>query len=203
MDIKGKKIGIALTGSFCTYEKMFKELEKLSETGADIYPIMSKSSQTIKSRFGKPDSFKVKIKQITGKEPITSIEKAEPLGPSSLLDILAIIPCTGNTAAKLANGITDTAVLMAAKAHVRNNKPLVLSISTNDGLGMNLKNIGLLCNSKNIYFVPFGQDDCIKKPNSLVAHTELLIPTLELALEHKQYQPILRDYNTSKEILNG
>jgi dipicolinate synthase subunit B len=194
MDIKGKKIGIALTGSFCTYEKMFKELEKLAESGADIYPIMSKSSQTIKSRFGKPDAFITKIKQITGKDPITTIEKAEPIGPSSLLDILAIIPCTGNTAAKLANGITDTPVLMAAKAHVRNNKPLVLSIATNDGLGMNLKNIGLLCNSKNIYFVPFGQDDYDKKPNSLVAHTQLLIPTLELALEHRQYQPILKEW---------
>jgi dipicolinate synthase subunit B len=195
MDIKGKKVGIALTGSFCTYEKMFDELAKLSEQGADIYPIMSKSAQTIKSRFGKPDSFISRIKQITGKEPITTIEGAETIGPKSLLDILVIIPCTGNTAAKLANGITDTPVLMAAKAHVRNNKPLVLSISTNDGLGMNLKNIGLLCNSKNIYFVPFGQDDYNKKPNSLVAHTKLLIPTLEAALEHKQYQPILKDYN--------
>jgi dipicolinate synthase subunit B len=195
MDIKGKKIGIALTGSFCTYEKMFKELERLSEAGADIYPIMSKSSQTIKSRFGKPDAFISKIKQITGKEPITTIEKAEPIGPNALLDILAIIPCTGNTAAKLANGITDTPVLMAAKAHIRNNKPLVLSIATNDGLGMNLKNIGLLCNSKNVYFVPFGQDDCNKKPNSLIAHTELLIPTLEMALEQKQYQPILKEWN--------
>lgn len=195
MDIKGKKVGIALTGSFCTYEKMFDELAKLSEQGADIYPIMSKSAQTIKSRFGKPDSFISRIKQITGKEPITTIEGAEPIGPKSLLDILVIIPCTGNTAAKLANGITDTPVLMASKAHVRNNKPLVLSISTNDGLGMNLKNIGLLCNSKNIYFVPFGQDDYNKKPNSLVAHTKLLIPTLEAALEHKQYQPILKDYN--------
>jgi dipicolinate synthase subunit B len=174
---------------------MFDELAKLSEQGADIYPIMSKSAQTIKSRFGKPDSFISRIKQITGKEPITTIEGAEPIGPKSLLDILVIIPCTGNTAAKLANGITDTPVLMAAKAHVRNNKPLVLSISTNDGLGMNLKNIGLLCNSKNIYFVPFGQDDYNKKPNSLVAHTKLLIPTLEAALEHKQYQPVLKDYN--------
>jgi dipicolinate synthase subunit B len=194
MDIKGKKIGVALTGSFCTYEKMFKELERLSEAGADIYPIMSKTSQTIKSRFGKPDAFISKIKQITGKDPITTIETAEPIGPNSLLDILAIIPCTGNTAAKLANGITDTPVLMAAKAHIRNNKPLVLSIATNDGLGMNLKNIGLLCNSKNIYFIPFGQDDCVNKPNSLIAHTEFLIPTLEMALEQKQYQPILKEW---------
>lgn len=194
MDIKGKKIGIALTGSFCTFEKMFTQLQKLSDAGADIYPIMSDASQTIESRFGKPDTYIAKIKEITGKDPIVSIPGAEPIGPKAYLDILAILPCTGNTAAKLANGITDTPVLMAAKAHMRNNKPLVISISTNDGLGMNLKNIGLLCNTKNIYFVPFGQDNYQTKPNSLVAHTELLIPTLEMALEHRQYQPILKDY---------
>lgn len=194
MDIKGKKIGIALTGSFCTFEKMFQELQKLKDAGADIYPIMSDASQTIESRFGKPDTYITRIKEITGKDPIMSIPGAEPIGPKAYLDALAILPCTGNTAAKLANGITDTPVLMAAKAHMRNNKPLVISISTNDGLGMNLKNIGLLCNSKNIYFVPFGQDNYQTKPNSLVAHVELLIPTLEMALEHKQYQPILKDY---------
>jgi len=194
MDIKGKKIGIALTGSFCTFEKMFQELQKLKDAGADIYPIMSDASQTIESRFGKPDTYITRIKEITGKDPIMSIPGAEPIGPKAYLDALAILPCTGNTAAKLANGITDTPVLMAAKAHMRNNKPLIISISTNDGLGMNLKNIGLLCNSKNIYFVPFGQDNYQTKPNSLVAHVELLIPTLEMALEHKQYQPILKDY---------
>lgn len=194
MDIKGKKIGIALTGSFCTFEKMFTELQKLADAGADVYPIMSDASQTIESRFGKPDTYIMKIKEITGKEPITSIPAAEPIGPKAYLDVLAILPCTGNTAAKLANGITDTPVLMAAKAHMRNSKPLVISISTNDGLGMNLKNIGLLCNSKNIYFVPFGQDNYRTKPNSLVAHADLLIPTIEMALEHRQYQPILKDY---------
>ncbi|MFG6367440.1 MAG: dipicolinate synthase subunit B [Lachnospiraceae bacterium] len=194
MDIKGKKIGIALTGSFCTFEKMFQQLQELNDVGADIYPIMSDASQTIESRFGKPDTYITRIKEITGKDPIISITGAEPIGPKAYLDALAILPCTGNTAAKLANGITDTPVLMAAKAHMRNNKPLVISISTNDGLGMNLKNIGLLCNSKNIYFVPFGQDNYQAKPNSLVAHVELLIPTLEMALEHKQYQPILKDY---------
>ena len=194
MDIKGKKIGIALTGSFCTFEKMFTELQKLKDAGADIYPILSDASQTIESRFGTPDAYVTKVKEITGKDPIVSIPGAEPIGPKAYLDALAILPCTGNTAAKLANGITDTPVLMAAKAHMRNNKPLVISISTNDGLGMNLKNIGLLCNSKNIYFVPFGQDNYKTKPNSLVAHVELLIPTLEMALEHRQYQQILKDY---------
>ena len=195
MKLKGKKIGAALTGSFCTFEKMFVELQHLVDAGADVYPIMSDSSQSIESRFGTPDTYFKKIKEITGKEPIVSIESAEPIGPKGFLDVLAIIPCTGNTAAKLANGITDTPVLMAAKAHMRNNKPLVISISTNDGLGMNLKNIGLLCNSKNIYFVPFGQDNYERKPNSLVAHVELLIPTIEMALAHKQYQPMLIDYH--------
>lgn len=194
MDIKGKKVGIALTGSFCTFEKTFHELQKLANIGADIYPIMSDASQTIESRFGKPDIYIKRLKEITGKDPIISIPEAETIGPKAFLDILAILPCTGNTAAKLANGITDSPVLMAAKAHIRNNKPLVISISTNDGLGMNLKNIGTLCNTKNIFFVPFGQDDYIKKPNSLVAHIELLIPTLELALENKQYQPLIKDY---------
>ncbi len=194
MNLEGKKIGVAFTGSFCTFEKAFTELQKLKDVGADIYPILSNASQSITSRFGSPAVYMEKIKDISGREPIVCIEGAEPIGPKAYLDILVILPCTGNTAAKLANGITDTPVLMAAKAHLRNNKPLVISISTNDGLGMNLKNIGLLCNTKHIYFVPFGQDNYEKKPNSLVAHTELLIPTLEMALEHKQYQPMLRDY---------
>lgn len=195
MNLKGKKIGVALTGSFCTFEKVFLELQKLKSTDAELYPIFSNASQTIESRFGTPELYQQKVTEITGKEPIFSIEAAEPIGPGGYLDILVILPCTGNTAAKLANGITDTPVLMAAKAHMRNNKPLVISISTNDGLGMNMKNIGLLLNTKNIYFVPFGQDNWVKKPNSLVARTELLIPTLEAALEGKQYQPLLLSYD--------
>ena len=198
MKLENKKIGIAFTGSFCTFEKAFTELRKLKKAGADLYPIMSPASLTITSRFGTPDEYSEQIRQITGHDIIRQIEEAEPIGPKSFLDALVILPCTGNTAAKLANGITDTAVLMAAKAHLRTNKPLVIAISTNDGLGMNLKNIGLLCNSKNIYFVPFGQDNYEKKPNSLMAHMELLLPTLELALEHKQYQPILLDHIREK-----
>ena len=194
MELNGKNVGIALTGSFCTYEKTFRILEDLKAAGANLYPILSDAAQQISSRFGTPDYYLDKIQKITGREPILTIETAEPIGPSSFLDILAIVPCTGNTAAKLAGGITDSPVLMAAKAHLRVNKPLVIAISTNDGLGMNLKNIGLLFNSKNIYFVPFGQDNWEKKPNSLVAHMELLRPTLELALEHRQYQPVLISY---------
>lgn len=194
MNLRGKKIGIAVTGSFCTFEKAFAELQKLRDAGGELYPIFSESAQSISSRFGAPAAFMAQIECIAGREPLLTIEAAEPIGPSGFLDILVIFPCTGNTAAKLANGITDTPVLMAAKAHLRNSKPLVISISTNDGLGMNMKNIGLLLNSKNIYFVPFGQDNCKTKPHSLVAHTELLLPTLEAALEGKQYQPLLLSY---------
>lgn len=194
MELKGKKIGVALTGSFCTFSRIFEELEKLTATGAEVYTIFSNASQQISSRFGTPEEFMKKAEEITGRKPICAIEEAEPIGPQAYLDILVIFPCTGNTAAKLANGITDTPVLMGAKAHLRNNKPLVISISTNDALGMNMKNIGLLLNAKNIYFVPFGQDNPVKKANSLIAHTEQLIPTLEAALEGRQYQPILQAF---------
>ena len=196
MNLKDKKIGIGLTGSFCTFEKTFRVLADLSQTGADLYPILSNASQKISCRFGTPKDYLEQITALTGKSPITTIEDAEPIGPSSCLDLFAIIPCTGNTAAKLANGITDSPVLMAAKAHLRNNKPLVIAISTNDGLGMNLKNIGILFSSKNIYFVPFGQDNWQKKPGSLVAHMQLLKPTLEQALEYRQYQPVLLPFET-------
>ena len=192
MSLKGKKIGVAFTGSFCTYKNVFIELQKLADEGAEIQTIFSDSSQQINSRFGSPEEFIEKARTITGISPILTISQAEPIGPKSLLDILVILPCTGNTIAKLANGITDTPVLMAAKAHLRNDKPLLLSISTNDALGMNMKNIGLLLNAKNIYFVPFGQDSPDKKPNSMIAHTELLIPSLEAALLKKQYQPVIQ-----------
>ncbi|MDE5778137.1 MAG: dipicolinate synthase subunit B [Lachnospiraceae bacterium] len=194
MEIKGKKVGVAFTGSFCTFEKIFIELKKLVETGADVYTIFSDSSQKIASRFGAPEEFLKKAEEITGRAPILTIGDAEPIGPKGYLDVLVIFPCTGNTVAKLANGITDTPVLMAAKAHMRNNKPLVISISTNDALGMNMKNIGLLLNAKNVYFVPFGQDNPVKKTNSLIAHTDRLIPTLEDALDGVQIQPVLETW---------
>jgi len=192
MEIKGKKVGVALTGSFCTFEKIFVELERLVAAGADVYTIFSDASQKIASRFGNPEEFLQKAEDITGRKPILTIGEAEPIGPKGYLDVLVVFPCTGNTVAKLANGITDTPVLMAAKAHLRNNKPLVISLSTNDALGMNMKNIGLLLNAKNIYFVPFGQDNPIKKTNSLIAHTDRLVPTLELALDGVQLQPVLQ-----------
>ena len=191
MKLKGKKVGVALTGSFCTYEKAFVQLRKLKEEGAELVTIFSNASQTTDSRFGSPEDFMKKAEEITGSRPMLTISEAEPIGPKSLLDLLIILPCTGNTAAKLANGITDSPVLMAAKAHLRNEKPLLISISTNDALGMNMKNIGILLNVKHIFFVPFGQDDPEKKPNSMIARTEMLIPAAEAALEEQQYQPVI------------
>lgn len=191
MKLKGKQIGIAFTGSFCTYEKVFPQIEQLIAEGAEVYTIFSDNSQVTNSRFGKAEEFMEKAEAMTGRAPIRTINQAEPIGPKAYLDVLAVCPCSGNTIAKLANGITDTPVLMAAKAHLRNEKPLLLSVSTNDALGMNMKNIGLLLNSKNIYFVPFGQDDPVKKPNSMVADTNQLVPALEAALEKKQMQPII------------
>ncbi|HJD28687.1 MAG TPA: dipicolinate synthase subunit B [Candidatus Blautia avicola] len=192
MKLKGKKIGVALTGSFCTYEKAFVQLRKLKKEGAEIVTIFSNASQTIDSRFGSPEDFMRKAEEITGSRPLLTISQAEPIGPKSLLDLLIILPCTGNTVAKLANGITDSPVLMAAKAHLRNEKPLLISISTNDALGMNMKNIGILLNVKHIFFVPFVQDAPEKKPNSMIARTEMLIPAAEAALEERQYQPVIQ-----------
>ena len=192
MSLSGKKIGIAFTGSFCTYARIFEELKALQKEGAVIQTIFSNSAQRIASRFGTAESFLKKAEEITGIPPILTIKDAEPIGPKSLLDLLVIFPCTGNTLAKLANGITDTPVLMAAKAHLRNDKPLLLSVSTNDALGLNMKNIGLLINAKNIFFIPFGQDNPVKKPTSLISHPELLIPSIESALNKQQIQPLIK-----------
>jgi len=192
MSLNGKKIGIAFTGSFCTYEKVFEELKKLTEEGAIVQTVFSNASQTLDSRFGKAEDFIKKAEEITGQKPILTIPQAEPIGPKSLLDILVLFPCTGNTIAKLANGITDSAVLMAAKAHLRNERPLIISISTNDAMGINFRNLGMLFNMKNIYFVPFGQDDFNKKHNSLIAHVSLIPDTIEEALKGRQIQPVIK-----------
>lgn len=192
MSLSGKKIGIAFTGSFCTYARIFEALEALQKEGAVIQTIFSDSAQSIDSRFGTAESFLKRAEEITGFPPILTIKDTEPIGPKSLLDLLVIFPCTGNTLAKLANGITDTPVLMAAKAHLRNDKPLLLSVSTNDALGLNMKNIGLLINAKNIFFIPFGQDNPIKKPTSLISHPELLLPSIESALNKQQIQPLIK-----------
>lgn len=191
MKLAGLKIGIAFTGSFCTFRAAIEELKALKEEGANLYPILSFQSQNIDSRFGNAEDFRADIEEICENRAMDSIETAEPIGPKGFLDLLIIMPCTGNTIAKLACGITDSPVLMAAKAHLRNEKPLLLSISTNDALSMNFKNIGLLMNIKNIYFVPFGQDAPDKKHSSMIAHLDRLIPAAEAALEGKQLQPVL------------
>ncbi len=191
-DFSNINIGIGLTGSFCTYDNIFKALENLTKTQANITAIFSNQAATTDSRFGKSATFLQRAKEITHKNPITTIPEAEPIGPKGLLDLLIIAPCTGNTLSKLANGISDTPVLMAAKAHLRNNRPLVIFLSTNDALGMNLKNIGILLNTKNIYFVPFGQDNYVSKPNSMIAHMDLIEDTIAMALKGKQIQPVIK-----------
>ncbi len=191
MDFSNYHIGFGITGSFCTFAKARREVVRLKEMGAQITPIFSYETQRCDTRFGSAKEFVEGICGITESEGIRTIVQAEPIGPNSFLDVMVIAPCTGNTAAKLCNGIVDTPVLMAAKAHMRNNKPLVIAISTNDALGMNFKNIGELMNIKNIYFVPFGQDNYKSKANSMVAHLELLPDTIEYALKGKQLQPVI------------
>ena len=191
MTLSGKKIGVALTGSYCTFDTVFPQIERLVQENNEVTTIFSDRSQVTDTRFGKADDFLIKAKTITGKDPILTIVDAEKIGPKSLFDIVIIAPCTGNTLAKLANAITDSPVLMAAKSQLRNNKPLVLAIATNDALSNNLKNIGLLLGAKNIYFVPFGQDNYQSKPYSMVAHFDYMLPTLEEALDGRQLQPIV------------
>lgn len=189
--LKGIKIGFALCGSYCTYDKVIPAIQTLIDEGAEIFPIMSNNASSTDTRFGKAEEHKEKIEKMTGKKILTSIVEAEPLGPNNLIDILVIAPCTGNTLAKLANAITDTPVLMAAKALLRNEKPVVLAVATNDGLGLNMKNIGILMNSKNIFFVPMGQDNSEKKPNSIMSDMNLILNTVEQALQKKQVQPVI------------
>ncbi len=191
MKLSECNIGFAITGSFCTFDKIKSQIKVLKDEGADVTPIFSFNAHNMDTRFAKAKDFLDEVKTITGKEGMSTIQQAEAIGPNKLFDVLVIAPCTGNTMAKLANGITDTPVLMAAKAHLRNNRPLVISISTNDALGINLQNIGKLMIMKNIYFVPFGQDDYIKKPNSMIADVEKIKDTVEAAMEKEQIQPVI------------
>lgn len=184
-------LGFAITGSFCTFEKIKKQIELLRDEVASITPIFSQHAYELDTRFAEAKSFVKEIETITGKSAIHTIQGAEPVGPKKLFDALVIAPCTGNTAAKLANGITDTPVLMAAKSHLRNGRPVIIAISTNDALGINLQNIGKLMVMKHIYFVPFGQDDAAKKPNSCVADMTKIAETVEYALAKEQIQPVL------------
>lgn len=195
MRLKDKKIGVALTGSHCTMEKVMIEIERLVlEEGADVCAIISNSLETTDTRFGTAFHWKDTLEKITGKQVITTIVGAEPIGPKNLLDALVIAPCTGNTMAKLAHGITDSPVLMAAKAVLRNQKPVIIGVSTNDGLGFGAYNLGILLNTKNIYLVPFGQDNPLGKNNSLVAHMHKIADTVVESLQGRQIQPLLIQY---------
>lgn len=195
MLLNGVKVGFAITGSFCTFAKIIPQIEKIVNEGAEVFPIVSESVDEFDTRFGKADDFKNKLELLTGKKPINTIVDAEPIGPKALLDILVIAPCTGNTIAKIANAVTDGPVTMSCKAHLRNMRPVVIAVSTNDGLGANAKNIGTLLNMKNIYMVPFGQDDPIKKCTSLVADFDQIISTILAALNNNQVQPVLLQKN--------
>lgn len=191
MNLKGIKIGFCLTGSFCTFKKTIEQMKVLAKEEAVIIPIMSYSAYNLDTKFGKAEDFRNKIEHITGNKIIHTIQEAEPIGPKKLTDIMLIAPCSGNTIAKLSNGITDGPHLMAAKSHLRNNNPIVIAISTNDALSGSAENIGRLLNRKNYYFVPLRQDNPITKPRSLVFDPTYIKKTIEYALERKQIQPIL------------
>ena len=184
------RVGLALTGSFCTFERTMVAAEELSKS-YELVPIMSETAASTDTRFGKAEDFKARLRAISGGDIVSTIAGAEPLGPKGLVDVPLIAPCTGNTLAKLANGVNDTAVTMAAKALLRNGKPVILAVSTNDGLSAAAENIGKLLARENIYFVPFGQDAPEAKPRSLVADYGRIAETIEAALEGRQAQPIL------------
>ena len=190
--LKDVKVGLGITGSFCNFTKIKPQVDMLKKAGVSkIIPIVSYSVLEETTKFSSPNEIKELLEKETGEEIVDTITKAEPIGPKDMVDIIVVAPCTGNTLAKLANGITDTPVLMAVKAHIRNNKPVVLGISTNDALGTNGQNLMKLLNTKNVYLIPFTQDNPEVKPKSLVYDYTKLVDTLEAALENKQIQPLI------------
>ena len=191
MDVKGKKIGFVFTGSFCTFKKVIPKMKELIKKEAEIVPVMSFNSYNLDTKFGKASDFINEIETITNKQIIHTIPDAEPIGPKGLTDIMIIAPCSGNTISKLACDIIDTPATMAAKSHLRNNRPLVIAPSTNNALSGNAENIGKLLNRKNYYFVPFRQDNPITKPRSVVFDADYIIKTIEYALDGEQINPIL------------
>lgn len=193
-ELKDLNLGVALCGSFCTFSKAVKLIEELVSLGINAYPIMSFNAYSISTRFGEASYFIDKIESLTGRPIIHSIHDAEPLGPKHIIDALLIAPCTGNTLAKLNYAITDTPVLLAAKSLLRIGNPVIIALSTNDALGLNFKNLGSLMPNQNVYFVPFGQDDPINKPYSLVADLSKTVDTLKSALDKEQIQPIITSY---------
>lgn len=189
--MKKTSIGFAMTGSFCTFERVLKQMEALVRRGYEVLPVLSFNAGTLDTRFMTAEHLRARIVEITGNQPIDTLAGAEPIGPKKMTDVFLIAPATGNSLAKLAAGIYDTPVLLGAKSHLRNDRPLVLAVSTNDGLGAAAQNIGRLLNVRNIYFVPFGQDDPVKKPRSLVADFSQIPRTIAAALSGVQMQPML------------
>lgn len=190
-ELRSVRIGCAMTGSFCTFRQAFQVWRRLRDVGAELTPIMSFNASMMDTRFYPAAEARQIFEEICGRPLIDAIPLAEPIGPGKLLDILAVMPCTGNTLAKLAAGVADTPVTLAVKSHLRNARPVVLAVSSNDALGQNARNIGSLMASKHFYFVPLRQDDPSEKPNSIVADFDMLPQTLEAALENRQIQPII------------
>lgn len=191
MNLEGKRIGFVITGSFCTFRKTIDELKKIVKLNAKVIPIMSENSYTMDTKFGKAEDFINEIENITGNKILHTIQEVEPLGPKDMLDILVVAPATGNTMAKIANDMIDGPATMAVKSHLRRERPVVIAISTNNGLSGAGQNIGKLLNMKNYYFVPFKQDNPITKPRSLVFDPDYIIKTIELALDGEQIEPII------------
>lgn len=194
MRFSGIKIGFGLTGSHCTIGQVLPVLQSLKDEGAELLPIFSKTVQTTDTRFGKAKDLWDEVSRIAGKQPLTELVEVEPIGPQGLVEAMVVAPCTGSTLAKIAQGISDTPVTLACKAHLRNNRPVVLAISTNDALSANAPNLGVLLNRKNIYFVPFGQDAPKTKQTSMTARMDLLPETVLEALSHRQIQPLIISY---------
>jgi dipicolinate synthase subunit B len=191
MELAGKRIGFAITGSFCTFAQVLPVIEQLVKAGADVTPILSYNASQLDTRFFEAAEFKRILKETTGKDIIDDLVHAEPIGPKKMLDIVIVAPCTGNTLAKLALGVTDTPVVLAAKAHLRNAGPVLIAVSTNDALAANAKNLGLLLNTRHVYFVPYRQDDSKKKATSIVADMAMIPEAAQLALDGKQIQPVM------------
>ena len=188
--IDSLRIGFALTGSFCTFDRVIAQIEELTAQGADITPILSFNAATIDTRFGKAEDFKERLTAITGHAPLTTLTEVEPIGPKGMFDVLVVAPCTGSTLGRLANGISDTPVTLAVKSHLRRSRPVILAVSTNDALGASMRNIGLLKNTKYMYLVPMRQDDTVSKPNSLVADFTRIADTITAAQAGTQLQPL-------------
>lgn len=189
--MKKTTIAFAMTGSYCTFERVLAQMEELVRRGYDVLPVLSFNAGEIDTRFMTAEHLRGRVVEITGHEPVDTMTGAEPIGPKRMSDLYLIAPATGNSLAKLVNGIYDTPVLLGAKSHLRNERPLVLAVSTNDGLSMAAQNVGRLLMWRNVYFVPFGQDDPIKKPRSLVADFTLIPRTIAAALSGVQIEPIL------------